>query len=56
MRRKLTIGPKKEDGGAMTEGIAAHITAAAQGGPRYCSTLSAEERSSIDNGIWLCVD
>lgn len=54
MCRKLTIGPKKGDDGAMMDGIAAHITAAAQGGPRYCPILTAEERSSIDNGIWLC--
>jgi len=56
MCRKLTIGPKKGDDDAMTNGIAAHITAAAQGGPRYCPTLSAEERRGIDNGIWLCAD
>lgn len=56
MCRKLTIGPKKGDEGVMTNGIAAHITAAAKGGPRYCPTLSAEERRSIDNGIWLCAD
>lgn len=30
MCRKLTIGPKKGDDGAMMDGIAAHVTAAAQ--------------------------
>lgn len=35
-------------------GIAAHITAAAPGGPRYDPSLSTEDRRSIDNGIYLC--
>ena len=35
-------------------GVAAHITAASVGGPRYDSTLTREERSSEKNGIWLC--
>ena len=35
-------------------GEAAHITAAAEGGPRYNPDLTPEERSSIENGIWLC--
>jgi hypothetical protein len=36
-------------------GVAAHITAASAGGPRYDPALTPEERSSSDNGIWLCV-
>ena len=35
-------------------GVAAHITAASSGGPRYDVTLPSEERSSVKNGIWLC--
>lgn len=35
-------------------GIAAHIHAAATGGPRYDSGMSKEERKSLHNGIWLC--
>ncbi len=35
-------------------GIAAHITAASPGGPRYDSSLSPELRRSARNGIWLC--
>lgn len=35
-------------------GVAAHITAAAAGGPRYDPTLTEAERSHPDNGIWLC--
>ncbi|MDD2934782.1 MAG: hypothetical protein PHO76_12945 [Methylotenera sp.] len=39
---------------AMTIGIAAHICAAAAGGPRYDSLMSATQRKAFDNGIWLC--
>lgn len=35
-------------------GVAAHICAASEGGPRYDREQSPEERSSIDNGIHLC--
>ncbi len=35
-------------------GVAAHISAAAPGGPRYDASLSARERRSSSNGIWLC--
>ena len=35
-------------------GVAAHITAASPKGPRYDQMLSAEERRSLENGIWLC--
>lgn len=35
-------------------GVGAHITAAAPGGPRYDERLTAEERASEANGIWMC--
>ena len=35
-------------------GVAAHITAAAPGGPRFDPSLNAEERQSLQNAIWLC--
>lgn len=35
-------------------GDAAHICAAASGGPRYDPSMTSDERSSIENGIWLC--
>ena len=40
----------------MNIGIAAHITAAASGigARRYDPSLTSSERSSIENGIWLC--
>ena len=34
--------------------MAAHITAASEGGPRYDPALSQEARIAIENGIWLC--
>lgn len=35
-------------------GIAAHITGASPGGPRYNSAISREARCSAANGLWLC--
>lgn len=35
-------------------GQAAHICAAAPGGKRYDATMTSDERSSLDNCIWLC--
>ena len=35
-------------------GVAAHITGAAVGGPRYNKELSPEQRASAENGIFLC--
>jgi hypothetical protein len=52
--RKLTSGPQTDPAKAVNIGVAAHITAASPGGPRYASKLSPGERKSIDNGIWLC--
>lgn len=52
--RKLTSGPQTDPAKALNIGVAAHITAASRGGPRYDGVLTPEERKSIDNGIWLC--
>lgn len=49
-----TVGPNFTPDKSTRIGKAAHITAAASGGPRYDITYSASMRSSIDNGIWLC--
>ena len=38
----------------MNTGIAAHITAASPGGPRYDPAFSSDERREISNAIWLC--
>lgn len=51
--KKITIGPDSENG-INNIGVAAHICAAAPGGPRYDKNMSEEERKSINNGIWLC--
>jgi hypothetical protein len=52
--RRPTIGPAIEEDRTINIGIAAHITAASEGGPRYDRTLPGEERKSASNGIWLC--
>lgn len=38
----------------MITGKAAHITAAARGGPRYDVNLTEAQRRAEENGIWLC--
>ena len=40
--------------GAVNVGVAAHICAAAPGGPRYDKKMTPAQRSHFDNGIWLC--
>ena len=50
----LTCGADSTDEGTINIGVAAHITAAASGGPRYDSILSSEQRKHVSNGIWLC--
>ena len=52
--RRKTIGPKESSEGSVSIGVACHIFAAAPKGPRANQDLSSDERSSIDNGIWLC--
>ena len=48
-----TVGPTSGEK-SQTIGVAAHITAASLGGPRYDAALSKNERKSIHNAIWLC--
>jgi hypothetical protein len=50
----LTSGPQQNPNKSINVGVAAHITAASLGGPRYNSALTSQERESIENGIWLC--
>ena len=52
--RRPTSGPQDEPMGAVNLGVAAHITAAAPGGPRYDGGLSEVRRADSSNGIWLC--
>lgn len=52
--RKLTCGANDDPTKITNIGVAAHICAAAKGGPRFDPNMSAEERKSFYNGIWLC--
>jgi hypothetical protein len=49
-----TSGPQLDPSGTLNVGVAAHIHAAAEGGPRYLPEMLPEERSSPENGLWLC--
>ena len=51
-----TCGPSDLEDKSLIIGEAAHIRAAAPGGPRYDPTMTSEERMHISNGIWLCRD
>lgn len=52
--RVPTSGPSEDPEKVVNLGVAAHITAASDGGPRFDSDLSADERRGHSNGIWLC--
>jgi len=52
--RQPTSGPQQDPAKSVNVGVAAHVTAASKGGPRYDSLLSKEDRRSIENAIWLC--
>jgi hypothetical protein len=49
-----TSGPQLDSTKALNIGVAAHITSASSGGPRFNPLLTSEQRSHADNGIWLC--
>jgi hypothetical protein len=49
-----TVGAAPGHDKSVNIGVAAHITAAAPGGPRYDPSLTREERRHQSNGIWLC--
>lgn len=52
--RASTSGPTSNDSKALNIGVAAHISAASPGGPRFESKMSAEQRRHASNAIWLC--
>ena len=54
--RVPTSGPGEGELDVAHFGRAAHITAAAPGGPRYDETLASAQRRSINNAIWLCAN
>lgn len=49
----VTKGPG-EGNRIASVGVAAHIHAAASGGPRYDESQTPTERAAFENGIWLC--
>ncbi|GGI17031.1 hypothetical protein [Oxalicibacterium faecigallinarum] len=53
---RLTVGPSEEAPDASANiGEAAHICAASPGGRRYDPKMTHEQRSDINNAMWLCV-
>lgn len=53
--RANTVGPSRESPEATANiGVAAHICAAADGGPRSDGGMPKAMRVSVSNGIWLC--
>lgn len=52
--KKPTYGPNDISDKVVNIGVAAHITAASEGGPRYNPNLNSTQRKSLENGIWLC--
>lgn len=50
----LTSRPRIDSAKALNLGVAAHFTAAAEGGPRYDPRLLPEQRMSAENALWLC--
>jgi hypothetical protein len=53
--RAQTSGPSESRVSGVTNvGVAAHITAAAAGGPRFDPAMTAKDRRSRKNGIWVC--
>lgn len=52
--RRHTVGSNSDGDGEINLGVAAHICAAASGGPRYDPKMTSEERRSPNNGIWMC--
>lgn len=53
--RVRTIGPSaRDEDGVNNVGVAAHISGVKPSAARYDAAMTAEERRSIRNGIWLC--
>jgi hypothetical protein len=53
--KRMTVAGSEDRKSRLTmTGVAAHITAAAEKGPRYDELMSPEERAGETNGIWTC--
>ena len=52
---RITVGPSEESPDSVNlTGVAAHISAASPGGRRYDHSMTVDQRTGIENGIWLC--
>jgi tetratricopeptide (TPR) repeat protein len=49
-----TVGPSGDGTKSVNLGIAAHITAASEQGPRFDPGMDSTERKTASNGIWMC--
>lgn len=49
-----TSGPTKLPAEDSNVGVAAHITAAAPGGPRFDVGLTGDQRRAPENAVWVC--
>ena len=49
-----TYGPNHDPHKTTSKGVAAHLTAASPGGPRFDEKLTPEQRRDYSNGVWLC--
>lgn len=53
--RAMTLAPSDANADkVISTGKASHISAAAPKGPRFDSSLTSEQRSSAENGLFLC--
>lgn len=52
--KKVTVGPNTNLNKSVSIGVASHIFAAAEGGPRFDPGMQVNIRKSFENGIWLC--
>src|SRR5262245_49442036 len=51
---RVISGPDSTGSKAVNIGVAAHISGASPGGPRFDASLTSDQRISAENGIWLC--
>jgi hypothetical protein len=50
----ITTGPHTDEAKVINVGVAAHISAASAGGPRFDESLTPSQRKQPANAIWLC--
>src|SRR5262245_55665956 len=51
---RSTSGPAAGTDLSLSDGVAAHISAASPQGPRFDPAISPEQRRSAENAIWVC--